>query len=104
MSTMDYEKNINWEQIAENVPVLKDTRISTAPLTQMDYYLEKVYCSVSNRSMASDIQSLITAQIRRHKQARCEAIAFLAKQHGLTFEEAFIRIANNQPLTDEPKK
>ena len=101
---MDYEKNINWEQIAENVPVLKDTRISTAPLTQMDYYLEKVYCSVSNRSMASDIQSLITAQIRRHRQARCEAIAFLAKQHGLTFEEAFIKIVNNQPLKDEPKK
>lgn len=101
---MDFEKDIDWGKIAENVPVLKDTRMSTAPLTQMDYYLEKVYCSVSNRSMASDIQSLVTAQIRRHKQARYEAIAFQASQYGLTFEEAFIRIANNQPLTDEPEK
>ena len=101
---MDFEKDINWEEIAKNVPVLKDTRMSTAPLAQIEYYLEKVYCSVSNRSMASDIQSLVTAQIRRHKQARCEAIAFIASQYGLTFEEAFIRIANNQPLTDEPKK
>ena len=101
---MDYEKDINWEKIAKNVPVLKDTRMSTAPLTQMDYYLEKVYCSVSNRSMASDIQSLITAQIRRHKQARYEAIAFLASQYGLTFEELFIRIANDKPLSDNPKK
>ena len=101
---MDFEQDINWGEIAKNVPVLKDTRMSTAPLTQMDYYLEKVYCSVASRSMASDIQSLVTAQIRRHKDARCEAIAFLAKQHGLTFEEAFIRIANNQPLTDESEK
>jgi hypothetical protein len=96
----DYEKDVDWEKIAANVPVLKDTRMSTAPLTQIDYYFEKVFCAASKRSMAADIQSLITEQLRSYKQVRCEAIAFLAKQHGLSFEEAFIRLATDQSLED----
>lgn len=98
---MDYEKDINWEEIAKRLPVAKDTRISSAHLPQIDYYFEKAWCMASNRSLAADAQSLLIAQLRRHKQARCEAIAFLANQHNLSFEECFIRLVLEQPLSDE---
>lgn len=97
---MDYEKDINWKEIAKRLPVAKDTRISSAHLPQIDYYFEKAWCIASNRSLAADAQSLLIDQFRRHKQARCEAIGFLASQHNLSFEEAFVRLVTDEPLSD----
>ena len=85
--------DIDWEKIARELPELKDSRASIAALAQQDYYFERVFCSVANRSMASDLQSLVTAQLRRHKQARCEAIAFAAAQRGMSFEDYFVAVA-----------
>lgn len=98
---MDYEKDVHWEEIAKRLPVAKDTRISSAHLPQIDYYFEKAWCMASNRSLAADAQGLLIEQFRRHKQARCEAIAFLANQYDLTFEEAFVRLVLEQPLSDD---
>ena len=98
---MDYEKDINWRAIAEKLPVVDNTRILTGALSQHDYYFEKAFTNAANRSLAGDIQSLITAQLRRHFEERCKTIYFLAAQHGLSFEEAFIRLATDQPLTDD---
>ena len=95
---MDYEKDINWEANAEQLPVAKDTRILSGSLSQYDYYFEKAFTSAANRSLAGDVQSLLTAQLRRHFEARCKTIYFLAAQNGLSFEEAFVRLATDQPL------
>ena len=95
---MDYEKDIDWGKIAKRLPLAKDTRISSAHLPQIDYYFEKAWCEASNRSMAADVQSLLITQLRT--KAKYEAIAFLANQHGLSFEEAFIRLATEKPLSD----
>jgi hypothetical protein len=92
---MDIDK-IDWEKIAQALPEISDTRASCAPLTQQDYYFERVFCNVSSRSMAQDLQSLITAQLRRHKAARCEAIAFAASQKGMSFEDYFIAVAKGE--------
>lgn len=95
MFFMDIDK-IDWASIAERCPKIKDTRGTTAHLAQQDYYFERVFCNVANRSMASDLQSLVTAQLRRHKQARCEAIAFAASQAGMSFEDYFVAVATGQ--------
>ncbi len=97
---MDYEKDINWKAIAEQLPVTDNTRILAGSLSQHDYYFEKAFTNAANRSMAGDVQSLLTEQIKKHFEDRCKTIYFLAAQHGLSFEEAFVRLALDQPLKD----
>jgi len=87
---------IDWERIAQELPEVRETRPSVAPLSQKDWYFEKVCNSVMNRSMAQDLQSLITAQLRRHEKARLESIAFQASQRGMTFEDFFIAVAKGE--------
>ncbi|MGK7895242.1 MAG: hypothetical protein AB4372_16875 [Xenococcus sp. (in: cyanobacteria)] len=95
---MDYEKDIDWKAIAKNLPPTKDTRILSGALSQYDYYFEKAFTNAANRSMAGDVQSLLTEQLKKHFEDRCKTIYFLASQHDLSFEEAFIRLATDQPL------
>lgn len=92
---MDISK-IDWERIASELPPARDTRIQSAPLAQRDWYFEKVWCTVANRSIAQDSQSLITAQLRRHADARLETIAFEASQRGMSFEDFFIAVAKGE--------
>ncbi len=89
-------EDIDWVKIGSELPEIKDTRASCAPLAQQDYYFERVFCEVANRSMAQDLQSLITAQLRRHREARCEAIAFAAAQKGMSFEDYFIAVSKGE--------
>ena len=98
---MDYENEVDWKAIAERLPPVENTRIISGPLSQYDYYFEKAFASAANRSLAGDVQSLLTAQLRRHFEARCKTIYFMAAQYGLSFEEAFVRLATDQPLSDE---
>ncbi|MEL7037765.1 MAG: hypothetical protein AAFO04_19380 [Cyanobacteria bacterium J06592_8] len=88
--------DIDWERIASSLPEVKDARPSVAPLAQKDWYFEKVCNVVMNRSMAQDLQSLITAQLRRHEQARIDTIAFVASQKGMSFEDFFIAVATGK--------
>ena len=98
---MDFEKDIDWDAIAAGIGPARDTRFTCGPMSQFDYFFEKAFAAAANRSLSSDIQSLLTAQLRRHFEARCRTINFVAKQHGLSFEEAFIRLATDQPLTND---
>ncbi len=98
---MDYEQDVDWDLIASNLPPARDTRMTCGPLSQYDYYFEKAFAAAANRSLSADIQSLLTAQLRRHFEARCRTIAFAAKQNGLSFEEAFVRLATDRPLSDD---
>lgn len=98
---MNFEQDVDWDLIASKLPPAKDTRMTCGPLSQYDYYFEKAFATAANRSLSADIQSLLTAQLRRHFEARCRTIAFTAKQHGLSFEEAFVRLATDKPLSDE---
>ncbi|NET13487.1 MAG: hypothetical protein F6K08_11825 [Okeania sp. SIO1H6] len=97
---MDFEKDVDWATIAENLPPMENTRIISGPLSQYDYYFEKAFVNAANRSLAGDAQSLLTAQLRQHFEERCKTIYFLAKQHSLSFEEAFVRLATDKPLSN----
>ena len=98
---MNYEKDIDWDMIARRIPPAKDTRIFSGPLSQLDYHFEKAFVASSNRSLAGDVQSLLTDQLRRHFEDRCKTIHFMAGQYGLSFEEAFIRLATGESLNNE---
>ena len=97
---MDFEKDIDWSEIASRLPVAKDTRLTVGALPQIDFYFEKAFVNAANRSLSADLQSLVIMQLRQHRQVRCETINFLANQHGLTFEEAFVRLALDEPLNE----
>ncbi|MDJ0554354.1 MAG: hypothetical protein QNJ68_07945 [Microcoleaceae cyanobacterium MO_207.B10] len=99
---MNFEQDVDWDLIASNLPPAKDTRMTCGPLSQYDYYFEKAFSAAANRSVAADTHSLLTAQLRRNFEARCRTIAFAAKQNGLSFEEAFVRLATDQSLSDKP--
>lgn len=98
---MNFEQDIDWDLIASKIPPAKDTRMTCGPLSQHDYFFEKAFASSANRSVAADIHSLITTQLRQDFEARCRTIAFAAKQHGLSFEEAFVRLATDKSLTGD---
>ncbi len=96
---MDYEKDVDWKAIAENLPNIENTRIIAGSLSQYDYYFEKAYTNAANRSIASDALGILTEQFRIRFQERCRTILFIANQNGLSFEEAFVRLATDKPLS-----
>ncbi|NET46493.1 hypothetical protein [Okeania sp. SIO2B3] len=95
---MDFEKDVDWDMIAAGISPAKDTRFTCGPMSQFDYFFEKAFVAAANRSLSSDIHNLLAAQLREHFEVRCRTINFAAKQHGLSFEEAFIRLATDQSL------
>ncbi len=98
---MNYETEVDWKAIAEKLPHVENTRITSGPLSQHDYYLEKAFTNAANRSLAGDVQCILTTQLKTHFDAKCRAIYFMAAQHDLSFEEAFVRLATDQPLSDD---
>ncbi|OYE02783.1 hypothetical protein [Nostoc sp. 'Peltigera membranacea cyanobiont' 232] len=88
--------NINWEEIASKLPKIDDTRIQTAKLSDMDYWMLKAAAAVKKRGVAADSASLLSASVRRLTSEWCELIAFQAAQEGISFEEMFIRLAGKE--------
>lgn len=97
---MDYTKEIDWEVIAKQLSVLENARILIGSLSQYDYYSEKAFANAASKSLAGDIQNILTTELRRHFETRCQTIYSIAVQHGLTFEEAFVRLATNKSLNN----
>ncbi len=94
--------NIDWDAIASQLPHQKDTRLISSPMSQIDYFQEKAWAAAANRSLAADTQSLLSAQIRCHREARMEAIAFLATQNGMSFEDCFVALVKGEFKPAEP--
>lgn len=90
---MDINK-IDWEAIASRLPKQEDTRIQTAKIAEMDFWVLKAAAAVKKRGVAADSASLLSASIRRLAPEWCELIAFQAAQEGLSFEEMFVRLAS----------
>jgi len=88
--------NINWEEIASKLPKIDDTRIQTAKLSDMDYWMLKAAAAVKKRGVAADSASLLSASVRRLTPEWCEMIAFQAAQEGISFEEMFIRLSGKE--------
>jgi hypothetical protein len=89
-------ENIDWEEIASKLPHIEDTRIQTAKLADMDYWVLKATAAVKKRGVAADSSSLLSASIRRLTPEWCELIAFQAAQEKISFEEMFIRLATGE--------
>ncbi len=88
-------RDIDWDVIAKRLPKVEDTRIQTAKLADMDYWMLKAAAKAKKRTLANDSASLISASIRRLSPEWIELIAFLAAQDGITFEEEFIALASD---------
>ncbi|QKQ75667.1 hypothetical protein [Nostoc sp. TCL240-02] len=86
----------NWDEIAARLPKIDDTRVQTAKLADMDYWVLKAAAAVKKRGMAADSASLLSASVRRLTPEWCELIAFQASQEGLSFEEMFVRLATGE--------
>lgn len=86
------ENKPDWEAIAKRLPKIDDTRIQTAKLSDMDFWMLRAAARVKKRGMAADSASLLSASIRRLSPEWCELIAFQAAQENLTFEQMFIKL------------
>jgi hypothetical protein len=82
----------DWEAIAKRLPKIDDTRIQTAKLADMDYWMLRAAARVKKRGMAADSASLLSASIRRLSPEWCELIAFQAAQEGLSVEDMFVKL------------
>lgn len=90
-------KDIDWEDIASKLPNKEDTRVQTAKMASMDYWLLKAAASAKKRGLAADAASLLSASVRRLKDEWCEIIAFQAAQEGISFEEMFVKLVEKDP-------
>ncbi|AUB37456.1 hypothetical protein COO91_03401 [Nostoc flagelliforme CCNUN1] len=88
--------NVDWEAIAARLPQVEDTRVHTAKLADMDFWILKAAAAVKKRGVAADSASLLSASIRRLTPEWCELIAFQAAQEGVSFEEMFVRLATGE--------
>ncbi|WP_375495316.1 hypothetical protein [uncultured Nostoc sp.] len=86
-------EGVNWDEIASKLPKIDDTRIQTAKLSDMDFWVLKAAAAVKKRGVAADSASLLSASIRRLTPEWCELIAFQAAQEGISFEEMFVKLA-----------
>lgn len=86
-------EGVNWSEIAARLPKIDDTRIQTAKLSDMDYWMLKAAAAAKKRGVAADSASLLSASARRLAPEWCELIAFQAAQEGVSFEEMFVRLA-----------
>ncbi len=84
---------VNWGEIASKLPKLDDTRIQTAKLSDMDYWMLKAAAAAKKRGVAADTASLLSASVRRLSSEWCELIAFQAAQEGISFEDMFVKLA-----------
>ena len=92
--------DINWDAIA---PHLKSdvNRLQTGAIPDRSYWILKAVAAAKNSSLNALTASLLNAQVRRWEDSWFKDIQFLAARHGLTFEEAFVRLALGESLSDK---
>ena len=66
-----------------------------------DWFL--VMCKLGNRSIRANLSSVVGCYVRRRKEEYKEILAYAARKYGLTEDECFERLLNNQDL-GEPKQ
>lgn len=89
-------REIEWDAIAQRLPKIEDTRVQTAKLADMDFWMLKAAAAAKKRAIANDSASLLSASIRRLSPEWCELIAFAAAQENVSFEDMFVRLATGE--------
>jgi hypothetical protein len=75
-----------------DIPPIKDTRVNSGKLSQLDYIKFLLASKILNRSLSANAQSALTAYIRRNWPEHEEAIQLEAKQAGLSVEEFITKL------------
>ena len=86
--------SIDWSKV--EISEVKDTRVFSGKLSQLDYAKMVIASSVLNRSLSANAQSALTAYIRRNWADHEQALIVEARQKGLTPEELVNQILNGQ--------
>lgn len=77
---------------------MTDINLGTVPMGDHDADWFKVICRLSNRSLRANAATVLGAYVRRHKAEYVEILIYTARKHGLTPDEAFRRLLNDEPL------
>ena len=98
---MDF-KEVDWDSITPNLGKAESTRLQSGSVPERSYWILKAAAGAKNQSIANLVASLVNAQVRRWEESWYEDIKFLAARNNLTFEEAFVKLATGQPLSNNP--
>jgi hypothetical protein len=77
---------------------MTDINLGTVPLGDHDADWFKVMCRLSNRSLRANAASVLGYYIRRRKSEYVEILSYTARKYGLTVDEAFKRLLNDESL------
>jgi hypothetical protein len=86
--------SIDWSKV--EIARVKDTRIFSGKLSQLDYAKMVVASSILNRSLSANAQSALTAYIRRNWGEHEQALIVEARQRGITPEQLVNEILNGE--------
>lgn len=89
--TMD---SIDWSKV--EIPTVKDTRVFSGKLSQLDYAKMVIGSAILNRSLSANAQSALTNYVRRNWSDHEQALIIEARQKGITPEELVNQILNGQ--------
>lgn len=79
----------------------KKARVQCGKLDAITYYWLVVGAKLRERSLSSQIQSLLTAQVARWQPEWLSLLEYKATQAGITPEEMFVRLATGDEGTEE---
>ena len=82
----------------DTMQAMTDINLGTVPMGDHDADWFKVMCKLSNRSLRANAASVLGFYVRRHKSEYVEILTYTARKHGLTPDEVFRRLLNDEPL------
>jgi hypothetical protein len=77
--------SVDWDKV--KIPEVRDTRVFSGKLSQLDYAKILIGSKIMNRSLSANAQSALTNYVRRNWADHEQAVIVEAKQKGLSPEE-----------------
>lgn len=74
------------------LPPVKDTRINSGKLSQLDYVKFLLASKIMNRSLSTNAQSALTAYVRRNWADYEQALIVEANQAGISVEDFIVKL------------
>lgn len=87
------KRNINYRSISKEKPL--NLSIKSSALNELDWKKFKVMSKLAKRSIASNAQSVLTSYVRKFWGEYENSLIYEADQIGITPEELFNQLANN---------